>query len=77
VVIDVATPSAEVEQVVRRWGQVEATGPATSTLRMNVDSLDWPAMVLGALGADFTVRAPDELAAHLRRMGERFTRATA
>jgi predicted DNA-binding transcriptional regulator YafY len=77
VVIDVATPAAEVEQVVRRWGQVEATGPATSTLRMNVDSLDWPAMVLGALGADFTVRAPDELAAYLRRMGERFTRATA
>lgn len=44
---------------------------------MNVDSLDWPAMVLGALGADFTVRAPDELAAYIRGMGERFTRATA
>jgi hypothetical protein len=44
---------------------------------MNVDSLDWPAMVLGALGVDFTVRAPDELAAYVHEMGERFTRATA
>ena len=44
---------------------------------MNVDSLDWPAMVLGTLGVDFTVRAPDELAAYVRETGERFTRATA
>jgi hypothetical protein len=40
-----------------------------------VDSLDWPAAVLGSLGAEFEVVEPAELRDHLHRIGERFVRA--
>ncbi len=42
---------------------------------MNVDSLDWPTMILGAVGADFEVFSPPELVDHLREWGDRFSRA--
>ena len=44
---------------------------------MNVESLDWPALVAGAVGAEFTVVAPPELRALVGEWGERFRRATA
>jgi predicted DNA-binding transcriptional regulator YafY len=43
---------------------------------MTANSLDWPAMALGSVGADFEVISPPELTAHLREWGERFVRAT-
>jgi predicted DNA-binding transcriptional regulator YafY len=76
VVVDLATGAADVERVVGRWGEVEATGADSSVLRMSVRSLDWPAMVLGALGCDFSVREPAQLAAYVRDMGTRFVRST-
>jgi hypothetical protein len=65
VVVDVATAAADVVGVVGRWGEVEATGPDSSTLRMSVGSPDWPALALGSLGADFNVREPAR-AGHVR-----------
>lgn len=44
---------------------------------MTSDSLDWPALVLGATGADFEVVSPPELVEHVREWGQRFGRATA
>ena len=41
---------------------------------MDVDSLDWPVLALSALGRDFEVVAPPELADRLRTCGERFAR---
>ena len=41
---------------------------------MTSDSLDWPALALGSIGADFTVVSPPELVPHLHRWGERFGR---
>jgi predicted DNA-binding transcriptional regulator YafY len=76
IVVDVEAPAASVRAVVGHWGQVEETGEATSVLRMSIDSLDWPAMVLGSVGAEFTVRQPDELVEYLRSMGQRFVRST-
>ena len=38
---------------------------------MHVDTLDWPVLVLASLDADFTVEAPAELGALLRRLGQR------
>ena len=76
VVVDVATSAEAVSAVVSQWGDVQSTGEDSCTLRMSVDALDWPAMVLGAVGADFTVREPDALAGFLRDMGERFVRST-
>ena len=63
-----------VRQHVGRWGTVDEVDEERCRLRMTVDSLDWPAMVLGGPGADFTVITPDDLAAHLARIAEVFAR---
>ncbi|MGV4891733.1 WYL domain-containing protein [Streptomyces viridosporus] len=39
------------------------------------DSLDWPALALGALGAEFRVLEPAELVDQLRDWAARFDRA--
>ncbi len=44
---------------------------------MTSDSLDWPTMALGAVGADFTVVSPAELRDHVHEWADRFSRATA
>ncbi|GAA2678050.1 helix-turn-helix transcriptional regulator [Actinoplanes palleronii] len=46
---------------VGNWGDCEPVRDGVCRLRMNVDDLRWPAMVLGVLGAPFTVESPDEL----------------
>lgn len=74
--VKVAMPAAELAKIVERWGTVEPLDDERCTLRMSVDDLSWPALVLGAAGADFTVVNPPELHEHLRRMGALFTRAT-
>ncbi len=75
VVVEVAAAAADVSRVVRGWGEVDAVGEQACTLRMQVDDLSWPAMVLGAVGADFVVREPAELADFVHEMGERFLRS--
>jgi predicted DNA-binding transcriptional regulator YafY len=42
---------------------------------MTVASLDWPALALGGLGADFEVVRPPELRDLLREWADRFGRA--
>jgi predicted DNA-binding transcriptional regulator YafY len=69
-------PAEVVSQEVGTWRSVEAYGPNRTRLRMGVDDLSWPAMILGALDADFEVLEPPALARHLRRIGRRFTQAT-
>lgn len=75
--VRVQAPSEDVQRVVRRWGEVDRVDDTTCVLRMSVDDLDWPAMVVAAVGADFVVESPDELSGYVREVGERFTRATA
>jgi predicted DNA-binding transcriptional regulator YafY len=58
VVID--APAEQVRGVVWNYGDVEDLGPGCR-LRMNVDDLGWPVMVLGVMGAAFTVESPPEL----------------
>lgn len=58
------------------WGTVEAIGDDQCRLQMTSDSLHWPAMALGATGAEFEVVSPPELLDHLREWAERFGRAT-
>ncbi len=68
---------ADVETVrgaVGRWATVEARDAQHTVLRMTSDSLDWPALTLGSIGADFTVVSPPELVAHLHAWGQRFGR---
>jgi predicted DNA-binding transcriptional regulator YafY len=75
VVADIRTAAADVERIVQRWGTVESLGEGACRLRMSVDTLDWPAMVLAAVDAEFEVVEPPELRAYVRRMGELFVRA--
>ena len=64
-----------VRERIGRWCAVEEDAAGRCTVRMKADSLDWPAMALGMVGADFEVVAPVELADVVRDWGTRFTRA--
>lgn len=77
ILVTIHAPAATVARVVQAWGTVESIGEGSCTLQMNVDSLDWPVMVLSAVGADFEIAGPPELVGHIRALGIRFTRAAA
>ena len=68
-------PADQVREKLGQWATVEGLDADSCRLRMTVDSLDWPAFALGAMGADFTVESPPELNELIGRWGERFTRA--
>jgi predicted DNA-binding transcriptional regulator YafY len=68
-------PAGAVRERIGRWATVENAGPGRCRIRMTADSLDWPTMALGAVGADFEVVSPPELADRVRDWGRRFTRA--
>jgi predicted DNA-binding transcriptional regulator YafY len=73
----VDAPESHVRARIGRWADVEEAGPHRSLVRMRTDSLDWPAMALGSLGADFSSVSPPELVEHLRDWSLRFGRAVA
>ncbi|MDQ6659053.1 MAG: YafY family transcriptional regulator [Actinomycetota bacterium] len=58
-----------------RWAEVERRDDTSCLVRMRADSLDWPAMALGTLGADFTVLSPPEFVDYLRGWATRFARS--
>jgi predicted DNA-binding transcriptional regulator YafY len=67
-------PAPEVQHFVGQWATVEPTSVAGCRLRMSVDDLSWPVMVLGTLGADFEVESPPELLDRIRAAGETLLR---
>ena len=75
VVVLVHATAATIRHQVGRWGTVEDLGEQRCMLRMTTDSLDWPAMALGAAGAEFQVLSPPELLDSIRDWGHRFSRA--
>ena len=66
---------ADVEGVVSSWGNVEPIDKRSCRLQMSVDDLQWPAMVLAAVGSDFEIVGPPELRDHVRQIAELFARA--
>ena len=72
--VRVATEPEVVARAVGRWGSV-APAEGGCLLEMNVDSLEWPVMVLAQLEADFEVESPTELTDLLIRTASRFARA--
>lgn len=62
----VEAPAESVRQSVGRWGGVEEIDAGRCRLTMTTDSLDWPALTLGSLGAEFQVLEPPELVEHIR-----------
>jgi predicted DNA-binding transcriptional regulator YafY len=71
----VHAPAERVRAVVGRWGTVEPLDEASCVLWMTTDTLDWPTMTLGSIGAEFEVLSPPEMVAYVREWGERFGRA--
>ncbi|MFH9350762.1 helix-turn-helix transcriptional regulator [Kitasatospora sp. NPDC017646] len=71
----VEAPAERVRAHVGRWGEVEEVDPTRCRLRMTADSLDWPAMALGSLGAEFRVVRPPELRELIAEWSVRFGRA--
>lgn len=71
----VDAPAAAARERIGRWSEVEDVGAARCRVRMTADSLDWPVMALGSLGADFEVISPPELLDRLHDWGRRFSRA--
>jgi predicted DNA-binding transcriptional regulator YafY len=63
--------------MIGQWATVEAVGAGRCRLRMTADSLDWPTLALGSVGAEFQVLGPPQLIEQLREWAARFTRATA
>lgn len=72
--VQLEAPADDVRRAVGHWGEVETT-PGGCSLRMNVDDLQWPVMVLAQVDAPFRVEAPAELRDALRRTADRFTAA--
>jgi predicted DNA-binding transcriptional regulator YafY len=75
VVMRLAADAAAVRSVVGEWAEVEPLDEASSRMTMNVDSLEWPAMILAAVGAEFEVEEPDDFRVYVARMGTLFGRA--
>lgn len=73
----VDAPAAVVRERVGRWSTVDELDAGHCLLRMTADSLDWPLMALGAIGAPFRVVEPPELLDQLADWGGRFSRAAA
>ena len=75
--VTVHAPAAELRR--RRWlgGTVTAIDAETCEYRTSDDDLDWLAMRIAMLGADYDVLEPPELVERLRQLGERIARGTA
>jgi predicted DNA-binding transcriptional regulator YafY len=74
--VAVQAPASVVRDRVGRWARVTDDGADRCRLRMETDTLDWAALVLGAVRAEFTVTAPEELRQLLGEWSTRFARAT-
>jgi predicted DNA-binding transcriptional regulator YafY len=68
-------PAAAVRERIGRWSTVEEAGAGRCRIHMTADSLEWPAVALGLLDADFQVVSPPELLDRLHTLAARFTRA--
>ena len=72
----VHAPMAAIRGKVGQWATLEDVDAERCMLRMNAENMDWPALALGSIGAEFEIVAPAELVEHVREWGRRFTRAT-
>lgn len=72
----VDAPAATVRGRIGRWAAVDEDGADRCRVGITSDSLDWAALALGTIGADFRVLHPPELVDLLRDWAGRFHRAS-
>jgi predicted DNA-binding transcriptional regulator YafY len=73
----VHAPGEQVRAQVGQWATIEDLDDGRCRLAMTAESLDWPTLALGTIGAEFEVVGSPELAEQIREWGARFARATA
>jgi len=73
----IEAPASSVRPRIGQWATVTELGGQRCLARMTTDSLDWPVLALGMVGAEFRVVGPPELAEQVRAWGLRFSRAGA
>ena len=71
----VQASSATVRAALGPWGTVEEIDRERCRLRMTVDSLDWPALAVGSIKAEFEVISPPEFVEHIQEWAARFNHA--
>jgi predicted DNA-binding transcriptional regulator YafY len=71
----VHAPARQVAEQIGRWGQVEELAADRALVRITSESLEWPAMALGVIGAPFEIRGPAELRAVAAELAGRFAAA--
>jgi len=76
VTVEAELPASTARERIGRWSTVEELGAERCRIRMTADSLNWAALALGVLAAEFRVLEPPELAGQLRDWAARFDRAT-
>jgi predicted DNA-binding transcriptional regulator YafY len=64
------------DRVARGWGTVEPIDERRCEYRTGDDDLDWLALRIAMLGAEFRVIEPPELVERLRALGDRLARST-
>ena len=67
--------AAVVRGRIGRWCTVEEADAGHCLVRMTTDSLEWPTMALGVIGAEFRILGPPELLDQVHEWGARFQRA--
>ena len=72
--VHVAADVETVAAVAGRWATLTATDDGC-LLEMTVDQLGWPLMILGEVGAEFSVESPPELVEAVAEVASRFGRA--
>ena len=72
----VDAPAADVRERFGRWAAVAEVTQDRCRIRMSIDQLEWPVLLLGLTGADFEVISPPELLDWVREWGRRFSRAS-
>jgi predicted DNA-binding transcriptional regulator YafY len=77
VAIRIASPAHELRGAFGRWVDVEPESPTSSIMRMRVDALDWPVMIVAGLETPFEILAPTELLERVRATAATLARATA
>ncbi|QFG26060.1 YafY family protein [Actinomadura sp. WMMB 499] len=71
----VEAPAELVRVRIGRWSTAEEIDDRRCRVRITADSLDWAAMALGVVGADFHVVDPPELRERVHEWAARFGRA--
>jgi predicted DNA-binding transcriptional regulator YafY len=75
--VRIEAPAERVKAFVGQWSNVESISDQTCRMRMGVDDLSWPVMILGSVGAPFAIESPPQLVDAARKAGEALLRGAA